>query len=617
MRSPFSALLRRTSAAPTAMAGATAMLTLLGTVLAGCESQDLPTEETGGVATQVAALATCGGQVADPFAALKTLKLVVREPGANGLVVAGSSPTAAYSTGKSSLVFSDIKAGSPFEVTLMGFGSGGGTAQWFGRRTGVNIKKNDTTTLDMALMAVENFTCVGTKNMANALFSSSAVMDNGRVLITGGFTNATPDGGLVRLESPSDAAYIFDPNTGAFARAKGLMKEARAGHSMIYLPKLNQVLIVGGAKKMTIAADGSAPPMWSVTDGTSLSYEVYDVASDTFLAGADNGLYAKKRVFPNLIALTDDYVVSLGGAPWPISNSDDYAKSDLFNSTRTQGQKTGKFVDSMNTLQLNAVRAGSSVAYIGPTSNGTNRYLIWGGTTIDQGYDPGNQLTTAIKHAERFKESTEPGTGEFSSDYKLEGDFPTDFPLFFPTLTRIGKTTEKSGEYYHFLSIGGVRYDPKTKTWLAPKADDVFRISLKEATESTKGRILTTRVPGLSKGVYFHQSNLAGTGHVVTSGGFSAHAQPVSQTMQAFTLPSVGPFYVDDTKLTVDKAKLPAVVALPAAKSFVMRGGHSGLTLRNDCVLMFGGTSVLGTGGLSSTQAATADIYCPKFLLPN
>jgi hypothetical protein len=48
-----------------------------------------------------------------------------------------------------------------------------------------------------------------------------------------------------------------------------------------------------------------------------------------------------------------------------------------------------------------------------------------------------------------------------------------------------------------------------------------------------------------------------------------------------------------------------------------MRGGHSGLTLRNDCVLMFGGTSVLGAGGLSSTQAATADIYCPKFLLPN
>lgn len=617
MRSPSSAPTCRRVAAAAATRRATAWALALAAAAAGCESQAPQAEDTGGVATQVAALATCGGQVADPFAALKTLKLVVREPSANGLVIAGSSPTAAYSTGKSSLVFSDIKAGSPFEVTLLGFGSGGGTAQWFGRRTGVNIKKNDTTALDMSLMAVENFTCVGTKNMANALFSASVLMDNGRVLITGGFTNATPDGGLVRLESPSDAAYIFDPNTGTFARAKGLMKEARAGHAMIYLPKLNQVLVVGGAKKMSIAADGSAPPMWSVTDGASLSYEVYDVASETFLAGADNGLYAKKRVFPNLIALTDDYVVALGGAPWPLSNSDDYAKSDLFNSTRAQGQKTGKFVDAMNTLQLNAVRAGAAVAYIGPTSNGTNRYLIWGGTTIDQGYDPGNQLTTVIKHAERFKESTEPGTGEFSSDYKIEGDYPTDTPLFFPTLTRIGKTSEKSGEYYHFLSIGGVRYDPKTKTWLAPKAEDVYRISLKEATESSKGRILTTRVPGLSKGVYFHQSNLAGTGHVVTSGGFSAHAQPVSQSMQAFTLPSVGPLYIDDTKLTVDKAKLPAVVALPAANGFVKRGGHSGLTLRNDCVLMFGGAAQLGAGGLSSTQAATSDIYCPKFLLPN
>lgn len=575
----------------------------------GCAVDDPAAADTGGVASEVFALATCGGQAADPFAALKTLQLVVREPAAAGMQIAGSSPTAAYSTGKSSIVFNDIKAGSPYEVTLLGFG-GGGSAQWFGRRTGVNIKKNDTTTLEMALMAVENFTCVGAKNMANALFPASVVMDNGRVLLTGGFTNSTPEGGLVRLESPSDSAYIFDGNTGTFTKSKALMKEARAGHAMIYLPKLNQVLIVGGAKKMSIPVDGSTPPVWSIGDAVSLSYEVYDVSSDTFIAGADNGLNAKKRVFPNLIALTDDYVIALGGAPWPLSNSDDYAKSDKFTSNREQGQKTGKFVPALNGLQLNTVRAGAAVAYVGPTANGTSRYFIWGGATIDQGYDPNNPLTTAIKHGERFKESTEPGTGEFSSDYKVEGDFlpvkvnnvlPPDSPLFFPTLTRLGKTVEKDGEWYHFLSAGGVRYDPTAKAWLAPKADDLFKVSLKEATESAKGRIKTVRLSGLAKGVYFHQANLSGADHVLLSGGFSGHAQPASQSMQAFHLPT---------------GKMLAAADMPAAKSFVLRGGHTGLTLRNDCVLMFGGTSQLSAGVLSSQQLATSDIYCPKFLLP-
>lgn len=607
MRSPPTApQARRLPTAPASWRAAAppfvgAVLAALACGAAGCTAEDLPAEETGGVASEVFALATCGGQAADPFAALKTLRLVVREPAGAGLQVAGASPTAAYSSGKSSILFNDIKAGSPFEVTLLGFG-GSGTPQWFGRRTGVNIKKNDTTSLEMALMAVENFTCVGTKNMANALFPASVVMDNGRVLLTGGFTNSTPDGGLVRLESPTDAAYIFDGNTGSFTKSKTLMKEARAGHAMIYLPKLNQVLIVGGAKKMSIPVDGSTPPIWSVGDGVSLSYEIYDVASDTFIAGADNGLNAKKRVFPNLIALTDDYVVALGGAPWPVSNSDDYAKSDRFTSNREQGQKTGKFVAALNTLQLNTVRAGAAVAYVGPTANGTSRYFIWGGATIDQGYDPNNPLTTAIKHGERFKESTEPGTGEFSSDYKLEGDFlPGDTSLFFPSLTRLGKTVEKDGEWYHFLSAGGVRYDPKAKAWLQPKADDLFKVSLKEATESAKGRIKTARLSGLAKGVYFHQANVSGTDHVLLSGGFSAHAQPAAASMQAFHLPT---------------GKMLGASDMPAAKSFVLRGGHTSLTLRNDCVLMFGGTSQLGAGVLSSQQLATSDIYCASFLVP-
>ncbi len=586
------------------------------TVLGSCADHNAP-EEDGGIGMRLGALATCGGQATDPFSQIATLEIKVRD-GSSGTLknVLKKAATAAIKPGQASVSFTDIAAGSPREVTLLGYASGSKTATWFARRTGVNIKKNDTTTLDMTLMAVEGFTCVGAKSMPNALFPASIVMDNGRVLITGGYTNAVADGSNVRLESPTDRAYIFDPNTGAFSQTKGLLKEARAGHSMIYLAKPNQVLIVGGAKKMTVQGDGSGPPTWQATDGVSLAYEIFDVASDQFLAGPVNGENCKKRVFPNLMALTDDYVVAIGGAPWPFNDTDFYSKGDLYESKHAAPDLTGRFKDVGNGLQLNAVRAGAAVAYVGPTANGTSRYLIWGGNTGAATTDKTDVLPTNLKHVERFKESTEPGTGEFFADYVLEGDFATarndaapdnlnrDQALFFPTLSPLGRTVNKDNkEVYNFLSIGGSRfvaYGDK-KHWLPPSLDDAYLIQLLEPTDTTKGRVFTKRIQGLSKGVYLHQANLAGTGAVILTGGFSSFGGNADFTMQSYDIAS---------------GKLDSSDKLPASKKFVVRGGHAGLSLRNDCVLLFGGAAKLADQALSSTQAATSDVYCPRLLVP-
>lgn len=579
----------------------------------------------GGLAAKIAALASCGGQAVDPLGQIKTLELRVRDGSSGTLKSVLKNPaTQVLSGGKNVASFAQIPAGSPREVTVLGYGPGATKPTWFGRSTGVNIKKNDTTELNMTMMALEGFTCVGTKAMPNALFPASAVIDNGRVLVTGGFTNAVVDGSTVRLESPTDRTYIFDPNTGKFEE-KGLLKEARAGHAMIYLAKPNQVLIVGGAKKMLVAADGTAPPQWVATDAANLTYEIYDIATDKFIAGPDNGNNAKKRVFPNLIALTDDYVVSLGGAPWPSNDTDFYAKSDLYEAKHAAGEATGRFKDIGNGLQLNAVRAGAAVAYVAPTANGTARYLIWGGNTLAASPDCASPLPTNFKHAERFKESTEPGTGEFFGDYVLEGDFAADrkpdapttlnreMALFFPTLTALGRTTDNGKEAFNFLSVGGIRYAAyadgaksvcdggKPLKWLAPSLDDAYILTLIEPTDTTKGRIKTKRVAGLGKGVYLHQANLAGAGAVVLTGGFSTFGGNADFAMQYFDIAS---------------SKLLASSSLPAAGQFVQRGGHSGLTLRNDCVFMFGGTGKLTDATLNSGQVATSEVYCPKLLVP-
>ena len=593
----------------------------------GCQSQpELPAEvaadlQSGQIGAKITALATCGGQATDPFTQIKTLELKVRDSSlTTPKSVLKSAATAVLAGGKTAVAFSQIPAGSPREVTILGFGASG-PASWYGRRTGVNIKKNETTTLEMALMAVEGFTCVGAKSMPNVLFPATTVIDNGRVLITGGFTNASPEGAVVKLESATDRAYIFDPNNGKFVATDGLLKEGRAGHAMIYLAKPNQVLIVGGVKKMTIAADGASPPLWSPSDSVNLTYEIFDIATGKFIAGPDSGANCKKRVFPNLLALTDDYVIALGGAPWPSSDTDYYGKSDLFEAKHGTNEPTGRFKDIGNGLQLNAVRGGAAVASVGPTVNGTNRYLVWGGNTFAGAPDCSNPLPTNLRHVERFKESTEPGTGEFFGDYVLEGDMAApydaknpkalnrDMSLFFPTLTNIGRATEGGKEVYKFLSIGGARYanygpaacPGPVLGWQAPNLEDAYILTLIEPTDTTKGRLGTKRIAGLQKGVYLHQANQAGSGAVVLTGGFSAFGGNADFSIQYFDFAS---------------SKLLSTQQVPAASKFVLRGGHAGLSLRNDCVFMFGGAAKLGDGGLQSTSPATSDVYCPQFLIP-
>jgi hypothetical protein len=575
-----------------------ALLIAAAGLTTGCASEQAPAE-AGDFAIEVAGLATCGGTNAKPLSEIKSLKLVVREPNSTGGLSVVDSQTVSVSGG-GTVNFKEVPAGSPREVTLLGYNAGGKEPAWYARRTGVNIKKNVTTDLDVTLMAMEDFTCVGTTGgQPNVLFPSATVMEDGKVLIAGGFTNSTTDGTTIKLEAPSDQAWVFDPNRGTFAAVGSPMKEARAGHSAIYLTKLNQVLIVGGTQQMSMPANGASPPTWKATNGVNLTWEVYDVATGTFLSPKNGGSDVRKRVMPILLPLAGDNVAVLGGAPWPATDDLSYASGDLFLAAKNAGEETGHFASVAGQLGLQANRGGAAAAYIGPTQFGTSRYLLWGGNVANS-----NKIYGRV--AERFEESTEPGVGEFYSDFMIEGDYAAteSRPLFFPTLTAIGRGRDKNGKPTddgRFVSFGGVRYDVQTGVWTQPSPDDAWLLVLKEPTDSVKGKITTTRIAGMKQGMYLHQTQLAGSGLAVLTGGFSTFGDAASYQMQVFD---------------VAAGKLLSEANFPGATRFVSRGGHAALTLPNDCVLFYGGAGQLGPDGLSSNGKATSDIYCPRRLAP-
>jgi hypothetical protein len=563
---------------------------LLSVVVAGCADPG-PMEDSAGFDMKLSALtATCGSQDnKNPLADIATFKVVARDrdPGYTGKETPFTT-TVAMSAGMKSILVKNIPAGTR-EVTLLGFPKGGTEPTWYARHRAIKIAKTKESTIDLALHALEGFSCFSGSSMPNVLFPAAVPVANGKILITGGFAHVqdATDGKNWELATPKDTAFLFDPATGTLETLANRMKVPRGGHAMVYVVQLNKVLIVGGAQRLTARKDGSEPPMWSPNDGVNEPFELYDIDKKTFELGKGKE-FVKKRVLPNLITLTDGSVVVVGGAPWPETNDPTYAKGDLFKASSVG------FENTFGALDLNRTRAGAAVAYMGQTNLGTRRYLIWGGNR----YNKDDKSTQQV--AERFTESTDSGQGVFVQEYVLEGDFPGDASLYFPTLTALPVTLDKNGkpnEDGRFLSVGGARWDGSK--WAAPSKDDVYLITVKEQVDTAKGRIVTKRISGLSEGVYLHQTVAAGSDHVIISGGFGAFDKKASFTLRAF----------DATQ-----GKLLDAGATPAQKSFVVRGGHAAVALSNDCILGFGGTDEWGE--MQANKQAVADIYCPKLLTP-
>lgn len=597
-------------AGPTAAPVARALvLGLCAFALTACAAEDVlqdPTESP--LALSLHALSgTCGGQAnKNPFAEIKSFDMRVK---ASDLESAWK-PDSGLSIVSKAVTVPEVPAGSGREITLIGM-DGAGAKGWFARKSGVKVVKNTTTDLEMTLMTLDAFTCIGLEagKISNVVFPAVTRIAGGKILITGGFAVASKDAKKYTLEQPMDSAYIFDANTGVLRELQGQSRliEKRGGHSAVYLPNSNRVLIVGGAREMTSALDKSGPPEWQPSKAVNVTYEIFDVTTEKFIRPHDKSIeQVVKRVFPNLMALAGDWVVSLGGARWPASLTADpasYQNSDLYNPSaafdpnpkpdpKYKDIGAGAFVKHGAALPLTEVRGGAALAFIGTTAQGVSKYLIWGG-----GSNP----------AEVFTESTSPGDGTFDNTYVIEGDILKEKgDLYFPAVVSLGATAGNDGR---FLSIGGIRHNGTA--WLPPSANDVYLLVL-TTPDKGKKRINTIRVSGLNAGVFMHQATLTDDNHVLVSGGFTGYGAPTTFTMRVFDVSGIQ-----------DQANMDAVLAgtkklsltEPAtAKQWIKRGGHASVRLNNDCVLAYGG--VTDFADLASTSEVAADIYCPKHLDP-
>jgi hypothetical protein len=129
---------------------------------------------------------------------------------------------------------------------------------------------------------------------------TSTLLQNGKVLITGGFSFDASDCSDAGTSPPLMSAELYDPSDGSFAPT-GSMSEARGAHTATLLPS-GKVLIVGGGN-----TGGGVPPF--AGDGSATA-EVYDPATGTF---TPTGNMSTARIGQTATLLLDGRVLIAGG----------------------------------------------------------------------------------------------------------------------------------------------------------------------------------------------------------------------------------------------------------------------------------------------------------------
>jgi hypothetical protein len=191
---------------------------------------------------------------------------------------------------------------------------------------------------------------------------TSTLLQNGKVLITGGFSF---DAGT---SPPLISAELYDPPNGSFAPT-GSMSEARGAHTATLLSS-GRVLIVGGGN-----TGGGEPPF--AGDGSATA-EVYDPSTETF---TPTGNMSTARIGQTATLLLDGKVLIAGGITSG-SSSSPLATAELYDPI------TGSFTVATT---MTAPRAGHTATLLPDgkvlvTGGFTDSTLV--GTDTAEIYDP-------------------------------------------------------------------------------------------------------------------------------------------------------------------------------------------------------------------------------------
>ncbi len=277
-------------------------------------------------------------------------------PGINSAITAAG--------GTDSLRIEEIPAGDNRTIVL--FGELSGAKLWRGIRTGVTIAADQETSVNILLAKVADLTCARNPQFEPLAFHTATVLQDGRVLLTGGANNER-DCGANRCLEASSFAELYDPTLGQFTRITGALNRNRMFHTATLLDD-GRVLIAGGTSDAEIVAvDGTNPFPIRPTNVVSL-VEVFDPTTGMFTSMGDDTV---PRVFHAAVKMRDGRVLLSGGVPG--------VPGDGINSLHNAENTTtvcdvGTFSCS-GFATLNKARAGH-VSYIDDNGN----VIVWGGS---------------------------------------------------------------------------------------------------------------------------------------------------------------------------------------------------------------------------------------------
>ena len=185
-----------------------------------------------------------------------------------------------------------LPTGEPILVRVVG---SDGSREWLGHVGPVVLGPGERFYGEVRVYEVGTASSSGFEGFTPRFLHSATTLPDGRVLIAGGFTSASPlstcpaeaPAGAVacfELVATSDA-LIFDANSGRFFPVRGSMLSARAGHSATVVD--GRVLIAGGATRAVLAlTEGNAagsvlvpsfiPFATPTTPGGLATFELFD-----------------------------------------------------------------------------------------------------------------------------------------------------------------------------------------------------------------------------------------------------------------------------------------------------------------------------------------------------
>ncbi|MBM4396540.1 MAG: hypothetical protein FJ087_12740 [Deltaproteobacteria bacterium] len=578
----------------------TTRLTFLGAVAAallaaGCEAET----GVGNIGLAVSALGSCPGVTgSDPIPSIDRVRVMVTAVNRDTQEL--YNPVDEAFKVKSSITVGGIPAGINNVVTVLGYAPGQTEAGWFARQRQVRIEQDATTSLDLVLAPLGRLACVTPPNtFTHRVFSTATALGDGTVLVTGGFTKVTAAASTV-LEEPSDLALLYSAQTGGpLDPIAAPMTARRAAHAAVFLPitekdgikgadgavlgKSGIVLLIGGANKVELKADGIA----FATGDALNSYEIYDVATKAFHPALKDGTgnprqMTLKRAFPNVARLFDNSVLITGGGQWPKDPNPDYANAELWAPwVATGDEKGGLQPFSGNGPIMKRQHNGAAIAKLEDTAEGLSRYALIGGISTVNADNPGVEIYTQSSQQQK-------GVSGVFTALEAKG-LP---PLFFPAVAPL------SGK--RFLVVGGIGY--KDGKFQAP-ADSAWILQFGRAPSGDTVAVTPARNVAAGCGQrFFHTAMASFDGdRAFVIGGFKDFTGPAASPNCRWD-----PERPDTTVSDDPNAKLPEAMSVVAeTQAFA---GHRAEPLPDDTVLVVGGMT---TRGAFPEETGIVQVYAP------